>query len=79
VDAGSTHPAGLQFDSAIVSACLAQTELEFSDIRPGYVAKYLNIDLPAAWAIDGRSGPKKIGVSSAQGRYMTREAVEYTT
>ena len=82
LDAGEVHPAGLQFDSTIVSACLAQTEMEFSDVKRGYMEKFLSVDLPAAWAIDGRSAPRKLGVmGSGNGRrtvYIQRDEVTYS-
>lgn len=55
------HPAGMQFDEAILSACLAKAEMEFEDMNMGYMNKYLQKDLPAAHAIDIRSSPKKLG------------------
>lgn len=82
VDAGDTHPAGLEFDFAIVAACLAFTEQEFSDVKRGYMDKYLNVDLPSAWAIDGRTRPKKLGVmkpgNGPRTVYVNRGIVEYS-
>lgn len=66
VDAGETHPAGMQFDFAILSACRAAVEEEFSDVRRGFTDRYMQIDLPMAYAIDGRSAPKKFGVMRGQ-------------
>lgn len=80
VDAGGVHPAGMQFDFAIRSACLAATEEEFTDVKRGYTEKYLNVDLPAAWTIDGRSAPKKLGVmrgSEPRVRWIQRDIVNY--
>ena len=81
VDSGGVHPAGMQFDFAIESACLAFTEQEFSDIRQGFMDKYMTIDLPAAHTIDGQSGPKKLGKSqSGSGsriQYFQRDIVTY--
>ncbi len=77
VDAGEVHPAGLQFDQAIVSACLAQTEMEFTDVKRGYMDKFLNVDLPAAWAIDGRSAPRKLGTGRSGGMMRQGDAVYY--
>jgi hypothetical protein len=57
----NTHPAGMTFDNAIVSACLAQAEIEFADVKHGYLDKYLNNDLIQAHAIDGRGAPRKLG------------------
>ena len=68
VDAGETPPCGLQFDFAILSACRAAVEEEFTDVKRGFMDKYMNVDLPAAWAIDGRSAPKKLGVMQGQSR-----------
>lgn len=84
VDAGSVHPCGMQFDDAIMSACLAQTEQEFTDVKRGFVDKYLNVDLPAAWAIDGRTQPRKLGMMHSGGggqqvRVIQRDIVEYQT
>ncbi|MBE3045977.1 hypothetical protein IMZ48_26250 [Candidatus Bathyarchaeota archaeon] len=82
VEPADTHPAGLQFDDAIVSAILAQTELEFTDVKRGYTDKYLGSDLPAAWAIDGRTGPRKLGVmqsgSGPRTAYVQRDLVTYS-
>jgi len=58
---GTRHPAGQQFDEAILSACLAKAELEFEDLQVGYMQKFLQVDLPRAWDIDARSAPKKLG------------------
>lgn len=66
VDAGETHPAGMQFDFAILSACRAAVEEEFSDVRRGFTDRYMQVDLPMAHAIDGRSAPKKLGVMRGQ-------------
>lgn len=55
------HPAGPQFDEAILSACLAKAELEFEDIQMGYNEKFHKIDLPQAQQIDARSAPRKLG------------------
>lgn len=83
VDAGETHPCGMAFDDAIVSACLAQTEQEFADVKRGFTEKYLNVDLPMAYAIDGRTRPKKLGVmKSGSGRnvsWIPRDIVYYET
>jgi len=83
VDAGEVHPAGMQFDFAIVSACLAQTELEFTDVKRGYMDKFLNVDLPSAWAIDGRSRPHKLGKMRSGGEpratFVQRDIVTYET
>ena len=76
VDDQATHPAGLQFDFAILSACRAAVEEEFTDVKRGFTEKYMNVDLPAAWAIDGRSAPKKLGVMNGQSRQGVITVVE---
>lgn len=70
---GYKHPAGAQFDEAILSACKAQAEMEFEDM-PGFMDKFLKLDLPDAHKIDGRSGPKSVGImkSGGQGRQHWR-------
>ncbi len=78
VDTNEVHPAGLAFDQAVVSACLAQTEMEFTDVKRGYMDKFLNVDLPAAWAIDGRSAPRKLGTGRSGGMMRMGGAVYYT-
>jgi len=78
VDAAGTHPCGMQFDFAIISACLAQTEIEFTDVKRGYTEKYYKIDLPQAHKIDGRSGPRKLGGGSSGLMKREGDAVYYT-
>lgn len=56
------HPAGQQFDTAVLSACLAVAELEFEDLNLGYYQKFLTVDLPMAHQIDARSAPKSVGI-----------------
>lgn len=56
------HPAGMQFDEAILAACLAKAEMEFEDLKLGHMNKFLEKDLPEAWRIDARSAPRKLGV-----------------
>jgi len=58
---GTTHPAGMQFDEAILGACLAKAELGFEDLQVGYMNKFLELDLKNAWMLDARSAPKKLG------------------
>ena len=63
---GYKHPAGIQFDEAIMSAILAKAEMEFDDISspiPGlsHNEKFYKLDLPAAHAQDARSAPKRLG------------------
>lgn len=54
-------PTPMQFDDAILGACLAKAELEFEDLKLGYMDKFLTLDLKAAWATDARSAPLKLG------------------
>jgi hypothetical protein len=72
VDAGEVHPAGMQFDFAILSACRAAVEEEFTDVKRGFTEKYMQVDLPAAYAIDGRSAPRKLGVMRGQSQMGAR-------
>lgn len=58
---GGNHPAGMQFDEAVLAACLAKAELEFEDLKLGYMDKFLTLDLPRAHQIDARSAPRKLG------------------
>jgi len=67
---GNLHPAGLKFDEAIKSACLAQAELDVEDIVAGFVNKYMKKDLPAAYAADIRSAPRKLGSMDHRKRYI---------
>jgi hypothetical protein len=55
------HPAGLLFDDVVLSACKAQTEMEFDDVQAGYVEKFYKVDLPLAHAADKRSAPRTLG------------------
>jgi hypothetical protein len=86
--ADNTHPAGMAFDNAIISACLAKTEEEFADVKHGYLDKYLSNDLPQAYATDGRSAPRKLGSARVVGfkregddalYYTQRGVVRYET
>jgi len=58
---GTKHPAGMQFDEAVLGACLAKAELEFEDLQTGYMDKFLSLDVAKAWEIDARSAPRKLG------------------
>lgn len=69
------HPAGRLFDEVILSACLAKAEMNFEDIRAGYFDKYLKKDLPAAYAIDVRLAPRKLGKLQS-GSGPRREMIE---
>jgi len=74
------HPAGLLFDDAILSACLAQTEMQYEDVQGGYVQKFYDKDLPDAWAADDRTAPRKLGKLTRGGtRYQLRrwQSVSY--
>ncbi|MBW2604707.1 MAG: hypothetical protein JRE28_10405 [Deltaproteobacteria bacterium] len=81
VETDDVHPAGMQFDDAILSACRAFTEQEFADVDRGYMGKYLQSDLPAAYVIDARSVPRKAGVmrsgSGPRVTYLQRPIVTY--
>ncbi|NIT61568.1 MAG: hypothetical protein GWN67_20510, partial [Phycisphaerae bacterium] len=57
------HPAGMQFDEVVVSACLAKAETLFEGLQLDYspMEKYLQKDLPAAYRVDARSAPKRLG------------------
>lgn len=59
--ASNKHPAGFEFDNVIISACKAQTEMQFKDIMEGFEEKFLNVDLPKAWELDARSAPPTMG------------------
>jgi len=81
VEPAESHPAGMQFDFAIESACLMQTELEFTDVKRGFTEKFLQVDLPAAYRIDGRSTPRSLGVmksgSGPRTHFANRDIVYY--
>lgn len=76
VDTDEVHPAGMQFDFAILSACRAAVEEEFTDVKRGFTEKYMQVDLPAAYVIDGRSAPKKLGVMRGQSEADTVTVIE---
>lgn len=79
----NAHPAGMQFDEAILSACLAKAEMEFDDINQGFMIKFLQVDLPKAYATDARSAPKSVGpmLPGSGGRWhdRARKNVVYKT
>lgn len=81
VETSDLHPAGTQFDDAILSACRAQTEIEFTDVNRGYLQQYTSSDLMAAYLIDSKSSPRKLGpMRSGSGprvQYVQRPIVEY--
>ncbi len=70
VPVSNKHPAGMQFDMAIVSACLMQAELQFESLQLDYSPsqKYMQRDLPAAYRIDAGSAPKKLGIMLPGGK-----------
>lgn len=81
VELDAVHPAGMQFDDVILSAVRAHTEREFADVQRGFWDQYIGQDLPAAYLIDYRSTPKKLGImrsgSGPQVTYVQRPIVEY--
>jgi hypothetical protein len=79
---GYTHPAGIAFDQAVLSACLAVAEQEFEDLQLGYVERFYKVDLPLAYQLDARSAPRKLGVVKPDGgvrRLATWNDVGYLT
>jgi len=58
------HPAGIKFDQAILSACMAQVELNISDEPTGKYDIYKKVDLPNAMRIDVRTAPLKLSKTS---------------
>jgi hypothetical protein len=48
------HPAGIKFDKAVKSACLAKAEQAFENINAGHTEEYVQKDLPEAYRADGR-------------------------
>lgn len=81
VETDDTHPAGLQFDDAILSACRAHTEMEFADVQRGHMEQYLKSDLMAAYLIDGHSAPRKMSAmrsgSGPRHQFIQRPLVTY--
>lgn len=59
--ASNLHPAGFQFDNAIIAACKAQAELQIEQINEGFVELFYKVDLPGAHRIDGLSAPRTLG------------------
>jgi len=70
--ANNKHPAGLEFDFAILSACLAQTELQFKIANVAYMEKYYKQDLPQAYKLNNRFAPTRLGIIGS-GRGRTKE------
>jgi hypothetical protein len=63
------HPAGMRFDKAIISACLAEAEEQVDELAGrGFINKFRNIDLPDAYKIDLRSAPRSLGTSNKSGK-----------
>ncbi|MCP4541698.1 MAG: hypothetical protein GY832_31585 [Chloroflexi bacterium] len=81
VEMSEVHPAGLQFDDAILAAVRAQVEQEFTDVNRGFWDKYTGTDLPAAYLTDTRSVPRKLGImrsgSGPRVIYVQRPNVTY--
>jgi hypothetical protein len=59
--AGNLHPAGRQFDDAVLWACKAAAETQFESVMGNHMQYYRQVALPNAHAIDARSGPRKLG------------------
>lgn len=59
------HSAGVQFDKAIQSACLATAEMQFDDLQAGYTDKWL-YDLRLAHDTDSRSAVRRIDLSGCR-------------
>lgn len=57
----NTHPAGLQHDNAVLSACLARMCLEVPDMDQKWAEKYYQRDLKQAYLVDQRSAPRTLG------------------
>jgi hypothetical protein len=68
--ASNRHPAGYRFDEAIWAAVKYKIEEEDEEIGKGYTDKYLKKALPAAYAIDGRAGPRTLGSMNQQIDYV---------
>jgi hypothetical protein len=63
------HPAGMQFDNAIKSACLAEAEEQVDELAGrGFIGKFRKLDLLDAYKIDIRSGPRSLGSMNKSGR-----------
>ena len=55
------HPAGQQYDNAILWACKAMAETQFENVMGNYMEYYRKVALPGAQALDVRSAPRKLG------------------
>jgi len=66
------HPAGIKFDQAIKSACLAKAEQMYKNIQAGHIEEYIQKDLPQARLADARSTMfTKIGKKKPFERFWT--------
>ena len=52
--ASNYHPAGVDFDTAILHACYAQLEMEQPHVSNGWQDRFFSLSLPAAYAIDAQ-------------------------
>jgi hypothetical protein len=58
----NTHPAGIQHDRAILSACLARAEVEVDACKDqGYMTMYYQHDLLQSKLIDQKAAPRTLG------------------
>lgn len=58
----NTHPAGIQHDRAILSACLARAEIEVDACKgQGYMEMYYKNDLPQSKLVDQKAAPRTLG------------------
>jgi hypothetical protein len=63
------HPAGMRFDQAIKSACLAQAEEDVDELAGrGFLSKFRKLDLPDALKLDMRAAPRSLGTTNKSGR-----------
>ena len=59
--ASNLHPAGIEFDDAIMAACLARMEMELEDVETDtWLQDYHKRALPDAHRIDAKSAPRKL-------------------
>lgn len=82
--AANVHPAGVQFDEAIRTACLARCEMEAEDAELGdrWITYFEKVALPNAHMIDGNAAPRKLGKMTNGGRghwVRIRENVTFNT
>ena len=55
------HPAGYEFDEAVLAACLARAEMDGADLVTGRIEYYQKVALPKAYDIDAKTRPRKAG------------------